>query len=65
VSLLARDDADLVYYPPKMLRYSFASLMAKCWFTMISKLSKKDMDVLIKDMSNKTFVGEYIGNVNC
>lgn len=36
VGLVARDASDLDSYPPKLLRYKFAALMASCWFALIS-----------------------------
>jgi len=65
VGLLARDEKDLDLYPPKAIRYNFSYLMAKCWFTLISELKKKDLEALKKDMAHRTFVGEYIGNIQC
>lgn len=65
VGLLARDEKDLELYPPKALRYNFAYLMAKCWFTLISEFKKKDLEALKKDMTHRTFIGEYIGNIEC
>jgi hypothetical protein len=65
VGIVAREVTDLDLYPLKNIRYSFASLMARCWFTMISELKKKDMDSLKADASNRTFIGEYIGNIDC
>jgi hypothetical protein len=47
------------------MRYSFASLMAKCWFNLISEFKKKDMDNLKADFNGRTFVGEFIGHPDC
>ena len=40
VGLIARDVEDLELYQQRV-RYNFAYLMARCWFTMISELTKK------------------------
>jgi hypothetical protein len=44
VGLLARDADDLQLYTTKGIRYNFAILMARCWFDLTSKLSKKEYD---------------------
>jgi len=66
VGLIARNADDVAQYEGKnAMRYSFASLMARCWFTLISEFKKKDMDNLKQDFSGRTFVGEYIGHPDC
>ena len=66
VGLIARNEADIELYAKKNgLRYSFASMMAKCWFTLISSFKRKELENLKTDFSGRTFVGEYIGNPAC
>lgn len=45
VSIVAADEKDLDLYPTNG-RYSFAGLMAACWFREISHFKKKDLDQL-------------------
>ena len=54
-----------LYTRKNALRYSFAVLMAKCWFQLISEFGAKDLAAMKKDFANRTFVGEYIGNPAC
>lgn len=63
VALVASSPEDVDLY--KAVRYNFAQLMGYCWFRLISVLKKKDLEALKADMANKTWVGEYIGNVSC
>lgn len=66
VALLARDEEDVIKYTDgKKTRYTFAALMANCWFKLISRISKKDIQQLKSEMAHKTWVGEYIGNRLC
>ncbi len=65
VALVARDVKDVDLYPPRQMRFSFAALMARCWFSLISEFKKKDLESLKADAANRTFVGEYIGNSAC
>jgi len=53
------------YEGKNAIRYSYAVLFAKCWFTLISELKKKDLENLKSDFAGRTFVGEYIGNPAC
>jgi tRNA splicing ligase len=63
VSLVAGSLEDVDLY--KGVRFSFAALMAQCWFNLISVLKKKELDSLKADMNGRTWVGEYIGNIQC
>lgn len=66
VALIARNAEDVSLYEGKnAMRYSFASLMARCWFTLISEFKKKDLDNLKQDFTGRTFIGEYIGHPDC
>jgi hypothetical protein len=66
VALIARNTDDVALYENKnAMRYSFASLMARCWFNLISEFKKKDLDNLKSDFSGRTFVGEFIGHPDC
>ena len=66
VALIARNAEDVALYEAKnAMRYSFASLMARCWFTLISEFKKQALDNLKQDFSGRTFVGEYIGHPDC
>jgi hypothetical protein len=53
-------------YPEKSVRYSFALMMADCWFKNLDELgiltNKREYDALKSDLTNKTLIGEYIGN---
>lgn len=47
VGLIARNLEDVQKYEGKnALRYSFAVMFAKCWFTLISEFKKKDIESL-------------------
>ncbi len=47
VGLIARNMEDVQKYEGKnAMRYSFAVLFAKCWFTQISEFKKKDLENL-------------------
>jgi hypothetical protein len=66
VGMIVRNADDIQKYESKNgLRYSYAVLFAKCWFTLISEFKKKDLESLKNDFANRTFVGEYIGNPAC
>ena len=66
VGLIARNESDVELYTKKNgIRYSFACLMAKCWFTLISGFKKRELESIKADFNGRTFVGEYIGNPAC
>jgi hypothetical protein len=71
VCLLAKNRQDLEFYAPKrgeISRYSFAYVIGHCWFDFLEKLLYSKNENLISDLknylSNKTFIGEYVGNQN-
>lgn len=37
--------------------------MAECWFNMIKDFKKSEFESLKQDMRNRTWIGEYIGNI--
>jgi hypothetical protein len=67
VALIARTVEDVALYEKGKNngRFEFASLIARCWFSLISEVKKKELEDLKKDFSNRTLVGEYIGNPDC
>ena len=66
VSLVASSVQDIeLYIGTNKMRYDFAIMMAQCWFRLISVFKKKDLESLKVDMAGKTWVGEYVGNVQC
>jgi hypothetical protein len=66
VGLVARNMDDVELYTKKnAMRYSYAVLMARCWFTIVEQFNKKDYESLKQDFAHRTFVGEYIGNQAC
>lgn len=66
VGLVARtiEDVDL-YQKRNSLRYSFSSMMARCWFNTIASFKKKDLQTLKQDFTEHTFIGEFVGNEGC
>ena len=67
VSVFARTERDLELYPKSKTRYNFAIMMAETWFDIINNgtLNKREVEELKKELSNRTLVGEYIGNPSC
>lgn len=66
MGLVARNIEDVEYYTKKnSMRYSFAVLMARCWFNILASFKEKDIEALKQDFSHRTFIGEYIGNPAC
>lgn len=66
VGLIARDLEDLDLYRKKnSMRYSFATMMAECWFEKLGALKKKELEIIKQDFAGRTYVGEYIGNPAC
>jgi hypothetical protein len=39
--------------------------MAGCWFKRIAAFGKKELAALQSDMSNVTFIGEFVGHPDC
>jgi hypothetical protein len=68
VSLLARNRADLEFYYPvsnngEMNRYSFAYIIGHCWFDILNRINDTSLiNSLQEFLSNKTMIGEYVGN---
>jgi len=61
VALCARNIEDIKLYEGK--RYTFAKEMAKTWFSILSSIEKNNqLSEFIKEISNKTLIGEYVGN---
>jgi hypothetical protein len=63
VALIAKTIEDVQLYTHQ--RFNFCKLMAGCWFNRISSFGKKELASLQNDMSNVTFIGEYIGHPDC
>lgn len=66
VGILAATHSDLSYYAgddPKD-RYYFALMIAQTWFSILNRLYKKgkQLSKLRESLTNKTLVGEYVGN---
>ena len=66
VGILAATHSDLSYYAgddPKD-RYYFAFMIAQTWFRILNRLYKKgkQLSKLRESLTNKTLVGEYVGN---
>jgi hypothetical protein len=64
VGLLARNREDIKLYTANGEgdRFYFASLMANVWFDILESFSEEVRNQMIKDISGKTLVGEYIGS---
>ena len=65
VSVMAKTEKDLELYPKSKMRYNFAIMMAYCWFDILKTLNKREVELLSKELSNRTMVGEYIGHPDC
>ena len=46
----------------KPTRYNIAFQIALCWFDILEKKTKEEIEQIKKEMTNKTFCGEYCGN---
>jgi hypothetical protein len=70
VSLLAKNRLDLENYYPisnngEMNRYSFAYIIGHCWFDILDRINNTELINSLKEyISNKTMIGEYVGNQN-
>ena len=65
VSLFAQNVEQMDELYPEDSRYYLAHKIAKCWFQRLQKIEKLGMgriESLQREMSDKTFVGEYIGS---
>lgn len=62
VSLLAKEEKDLKIYEGTQ-RFHFATLIAHSWFEILNS-HKIDIEILKKNLQNKTLIGEYCGNPN-
>ena len=49
-------------YQIKPTRYNIAFQIALCWFDIIEHKTNKEIDDIKKELSNRTFCGEYCGN---
>lgn len=65
VSLLARTPDDIQEYGKD--RFHYAKLIAKAWFDILEKISKKGADIssLKNFLKKHTMIGEYVGNPSC
>lgn len=62
LAVTCEEDINDYEYTKGFNRYKFAILMGRCWFKILSKMSKEKQESLKKDIASKTMVGEYVGN---
>ena len=67
VCILATNRNDIeTYYPirshDKPTRYAFASKIAYCWFDIIDTMDITKVNQLKQYLTDKTLIGEYVGN---
>lgn len=62
VAMLAEDVTNLELKEYQKKRYDYALLIAREWFSILSKLSLEQLKDLKHDLSGFTLVGEYVGN---
>lgn len=61
VALLARSVKDIRDFYPEDSRYFIARSIALCWFKKIENMSAIQLQQLKDCLSDKTFVGEFVG----
>ena len=67
VGILARNRSDLDYYQPinkkgESTRYKFAYIIGQRWFDTIENYDKNLLENFKEFLSDKTLIGEYVGN---
>ena len=65
VTLLARNEKDVLNKYPTESRYFISHRIALCWMAYLKRLEKLDYSLvheLKQELSDKVFVGEYIGH---
>lgn len=60
MSIFVKDKVDFKHYNTE--RYQFAKLIGNTWFDMLADYQKKDVELLKKELTGKTIIGEYCGN---
>lgn len=61
VAIVARSAKDLELYPEES-RYFIARSIGLCWFGYLSNMDETIVNALKEELTNKTMVGDYVGN---
>lgn len=65
VTLLARNEKDVINKYPTKSRYFISHKIALCWMATLKKLEKFDYSLvhyLKEELTDKVFVGEFVGH---